>query len=455
MARGRVLLPAPDTKERLQWLVNLRWIAAFALAATLGFSRWVLDLALPYRALLGGNAALALLNALYLWYFRRIDFGATGPDLRRRTGLLTRAQILLDLTLLTYLLHFSGGFENPFVLFFFFHMAIASILLSNRDAYLAATFSVLAMGTTATAERLGFVTHHHLSRLHPQELYFAGTLYLPAMLASFTATLYIVVYMSTSIVNRLRAREEDLRAANRKLEERDRVQSQYVLTVTHDLRGSLGAIQSCLRVVLDGITGVIPDRAQAMAARAERRTRFLLQFVDELLYLSTIRVDGLAQREPTDLAAVIETLRPALARDLEARGIELTVEKRACEGVVPGDALALERLMRVLLENGIRYGRSGGRIAVAIEEESGSGGVRLSVRDDGIGIPRAELPRVFQDFFSGSNSESIEPPGTGLGLPIAREIVRAHGGSIRVESREGEGTTVVASLPAGAPSDHE
>jgi signal transduction histidine kinase len=449
MARNRVLLPVTDTRERLRWLINLRWVAAAALAVVLLLARWGLGLTLPIGALLAGNLALLLLNVAYHRYFWTIDFDAPGSG---RAGFLTRAQILLDLAVLTYLLHFSGGFENPFVLFFAFHMVIASILLSNRDAFLAASFSVLAMGLTSAAERLHLIPHHHLSALHPHELYFGDTFYLPAMFGAFTATLYIVVYMATSIVNQLRSREHDLRAANCKLEKRDRAQSQYVLTVTHDLRGSLGAIQSCLRVVLDGITGEIPEKSESMIARAERRTRSLLQFVDELLYLSTIRVDGLAKREPTDLASLVSTVVSALASELEHKGIALTVDNRLDRVLVGGDALSLERLIRILVENASRYGRVGGKIALVLDNDPGTGQIVVSVTDDGIGIPEQDLARVFEDFFSGANTQAIEPPGTGLGLPIAREIVHAHGGRIRVDSREGAGATFVATLPGSPPA---
>ena len=237
----------PDARDRVKWLINLRWIACAGLAAVILLAAYGLVPTLRVKELLLANLAVAVLNALYLLTLRAV--GSRGA---RR---LIRVQIFLDLTVLTLLLHLSGGFENPFVLFFVFHMVIASILLSNRAAYLAATFAVLLFGGTAAAERLALLPHHHLAGVHSAELYFDSPAYLPAVFSAFAATLYIVVYMSTSIVNRLRMREAELVG-------KDRVKSQYVQTLSHDIRGSLAAIQS-----LTGINQTNTTRKTAIKAR--------------------------------------------------------------------------------------------------------------------------------------------------------------------------------------------
>jgi len=153
-----------------------------------------------------------------------------------------------NLALLSYLLHFSGGVENPFSAFFVFHMVIAGILLAPRAAYLEAALP-----------------------------------YLVALLTAVAASLFGSVYLSSSIAEKLRQRDRELAAAVSNLERKDQEKSRYVQQVSHDIRGSISAIQSCLRVVLEGLSGPLPDSARSMVVRAERRSRSLLEFANDLL----------------------------------------------------------------------------------------------------------------------------------------------------------------------------
>jgi len=436
-----MFLPEADTRQGLQWLIKLRWIACGSLAAVITFAEYGLGFRLAVPQLAAGNLALAVLNLAYTAVCRRIPFESPGPRSRRWTVALIRLQIALDLTLLAYLLYFSGGFENPFVLFFVFHVVIASILLSKRDAFAAATFSIVLLGLAAAGEHFALLPHHHLRGLHPQELYFSDSYYLPATFFGLAATLYIVVYMSTSVVSRLRRRDAELEAANEGLKDKDRAKSQYVRTVSHDIRGSLAAIQGCLAVVLQGMTGPISEKPTAMVERAERRSRALLRFVDELLWLSTIRADGPTIWKPVDLVKTINQVVTRFEPALRDKELELTVRSSAGEAFVCGDPAWFDRLLTSLLENSVRYTPRKGRLSVVVDEQRDGGEIRVSVVDSGVGVPAADLPRIFEDFYVGSNVKAIAPEGTGLGLPIAREIAEAYGGSIRAESTEGRGSS--------------
>ncbi len=120
---------APLSPQRLLWLIRLRWIAAGCLFLVLTAARFLPGLAIPATELYIGNAVLLAVNLAYLLLFRR---------LLSKGNRFIAMQISLDLVLLAYLLHFSGGVENPFSLFFVFHMSIAGILLAPRSAYLEA-----------------------------------------------------------------------------------------------------------------------------------------------------------------------------------------------------------------------------------------------------------------------------------------------------------------------------
>jgi anti-sigma regulatory factor (Ser/Thr protein kinase) len=105
----------------------------------------------------------------------------------------------------------------------------------------------------------------------------------------------------------------------------------------------------------------------------------------------------------------------------------------------------IEQLLENLVSNGIKYTASGGKVCVTFSK--GAGNVRIEVGDTGIGIPSADLPNLYKEFYRSDSAKAIEAHGTGLGLPIVKEIVDKHGGRIMVESEEGLGTIFVVYLP--------
>jgi signal transduction histidine kinase len=141
---------------------------------------------------------------------------------------------------------------------------------------------------------------------------------------------------------------------------------------------------------------------------------------------------------------LIEGLAELVRPSLVGRGIELALELAPGLPAVAADRVQLEQALLNLVTNALHAMPEGGRLSLAARRDGD--GVALVVQDSGSGIAADDLQRVFDPLFT------TKPPGqgTGLGLPILREIVEAHGGSVRLESRKGEGTTAVVRLPAAA-----
>lgn len=224
----------------------------------------------------------------------------------------------------------------------------------------------------------------------------------------------------------------------------------FSANAAHELRTPLSALRSRLDVTLE------QDRSAA-----EYR-KILEEISDEVDGLSEaahamMRLAqseaGLSpeQRQPVDLSALIreavEFFEPLAADE----GIALEVV-RLDEAATSGDAAWLHQLFANLLDNAIRYTDSGGRIEVEVardEDEDEPGRVRVSVADNGIGLEAAELERIFEPYHRVRSGPPRSSTGVGLGLPLALEIARAHGGEIRVQSRPGEGSTFTVLLPIG------
>ena len=251
-----------------------------------------------------------------------------------------------------------------------------------------------------------------------------------------------------ALVNReLHAQEE----AYARLRETERVKSQYMRKVSHELRSPLGAIQSTLKVVLDGLTGEIAAKAKEMVARAEARARGLLKVTNDLLSLSRAREakvpEQLAPVNLRDVVAKVAGLHDSTAAE---KGVSLEVEVEEDLPSLKADPEAMEQLLTNLVANGIKYTPGGGKVRLSVTGRDGS--IRIVVSDTGIGIPFEDLDKVFAEFYRSENARKLDIEGTGLGMSIVKAIVEACHGDVSVESELGVGSTFEVVLPVSSPS---
>lgn len=404
---------------------------------TIAFSDRVLKIRLPLVPLYATALAILTYNLVFFVISKK-SYAATYR--------MANLQISLDLVSLAALIHFSGGIENPFLFYFLFHMIIASILLSSRASYLQATFAVFLFCLMVILEYAGILRHHCLVGfiIHGQH---NNPIYITGIAFAFISTLYIAVYMASSISNTLRERERALRKANELLTEKDRLKSEYVLRVTHDIKEHLAAIQGCLEPVAEGITGLLNAGQKDLITRAGARAGKLILFVKALLEITRIR---LAKEMEMSYFSVRITVENAVNLvDVEARnkGIKISYSVDGNVDKIKGAQVYIEETLVNLLANSVKYTPEGGKIDISVKDEDGS--ISFAVADTGIGISKNEIPRVFEEFYRGSNAKEIERDGTGLGLSIAKQIVERHNGKIWAESEEGKGSTFYVMLPKG------
>ena len=194
--------------------------------------------------------------------------------------------------------------------------------------------------------------------------------------------------------------------------------------------------------------GVMDDEAANLAAMHDETLR-LSRLLDDLSALAEAQRPGLLiAKQRVDLAAAVQTQCDVMAERFTAQ--ELSLELELQPAWVDGDPDRLRQVIANLLDNALRYTESGGSVTVSVGPYEGR--ARLRVADTGIGIDRDDLPFVFTRFWRGERSRSRSTGGAGIGLAIAQELVRAHGGHIEVASEPGKGSLFTVSLPlAGAP----
>jgi two-component system phosphate regulon sensor histidine kinase PhoR len=229
------------------------------------------------------------------------------------------------------------------------------------------------------------------------------------------------------------------------LERLESVRRDFVANASHELRTPLTAIHGFAETLLSGGDRLSEAERRSYLEVIDRHARRLANIVNDLLALSTIET-GKLRIEPTHLD-VAELVRSVI-RDFEPHFAERRLAVR-CE--VTGDVKAwadpraLEQIVTNLLDNAVKYTEPGGEVEVRVEESRTR--VRVTVCDTGIGIPEADLSRIFERFYRVDRARSRALGGTGLGLSIVKHLVQSMGGEISVESRVGHGSTFSFNLP--------
>jgi signal transduction histidine kinase len=446
--------------SRIGWLIRLRWIAVAGTAVSIAVAALRFRGALQVGALLAVTLVIAVYNLLFWLNLRSVRLGPSGYARLRHATVLASAQIVLDLVALATLIHFSGGVENPMVLFFVFHVILASILLPRRISFLMAGLAVLLIACLAGLEYSGLVAHYHVP-VAPSELY-RDPSYLLATVATLTLTLAIVAYFATSIAGRLRERDamlvesnvacrtrsQELADLNAQLQRMDAERTRFMVLVTHELRAPIATIYSALELVRGGYTS--PQETADMLDRAQKRASELLDLIRDLLDLARIRDAAQAGPSvqavaPLQVADVLREVVEFVGPDVERSNLSLQVEVAPdlAPARIPADQAKL--VWTNLLSNAIKYNRPGGSVQVVLGQDAEH--LLGSVSDTGIGIAPDDLPHLFDEFFRADNAKLVSAHGSGVGLAIVRRIIEAWGGHITVESELGKGTTFRFQLP--------
>jgi signal transduction histidine kinase len=242
----------------------------------------------------------------------------------------------------------------------------------------------------------------------------------------------------------LEARTRELARQKRDLERLDRIKSQFTLTVAHELRAPVAAIQSYLRLILDGY--IPPEKQRQYLERAEQRALAQLELVTDLLDLAHLQdPDRPVEMQAVQLADVLEQVLDTMAAQAEEKQIDLRSTVAADLPTLTMNAQHARQLWTNLLSNAVKYTPQGGKVSVSL----GRDGEHLvgSVEDTGIGITQDELALIFTEFYRTEASKAYTQMGTGLGLTIVKRVLETYGGEISVESEPDRGSSFTFRIP--------
>lgn len=245
---------------------------------------------------------------------------------------------------------------------------------------------------------------------------------------------------------KLRKTNEKLNQANKQLQDLDKMKSDFMRKMEHGSRSHLALIQSCLSLSLGDYYSELNEQQKDLIETAKRRSSMLLELLDDILLLSFRQSSrDVYHMKPIHLSAVIQEAIDDLHTRAQKKNIKIDVQIPKDFPQVFADPQALGEVFSNLLNNALKYSSKQSMIKVSAEQKGDF--VEIDVSDAGIGIASEDLLKIFDEFYRAPNAKSCKVEGTGLGLNIVKEIIKAHQGSLEVQSELGKGSTFTVSLP--------
>lgn len=427
--------------DRHGWLIRLRWVAIGGVVGTAILSATNGWIASPWPLLI--IALLMTAANLIMTWVSSLPHGDDSAEQARGDDQILALQICLDLCLLTLLLHWSGGIENPFAIFYVFHMATSAIAFRLRRAMMFGLLAVVLFGGTVLLEASGVIPHYPLllGEEHSGSHTWHSAIYVAGYLVAFTMALFGVIAFVSKVERRRvdaehHANDRELLALSR---ERLARVGELSAGVAHSVRNPLHGAMNCLSLIRLGPAGEDPDSQEALDLLGEGLSRIEIVTQRLLTYSGNRKLN----RTLTDINQLIQDsitfIDPRLTR------AQVTVHLNL--GEVPGVMIDRDKIGEIiinLMDNAVFACKEDGTVTVntCIPVQS-QDQLLIEVIDTGEGIAPEHLRTVFDPLFT----TKAVGEGSGLGLAVARRVVEEHGGNITISSNLGEFTIIQVLLP--------
>jgi len=230
------------------------------------------------------------------------------------------------------------------------------------------------------------------------------------------------------------------------LEKQDDAKSEFIMSMTHELKGPLMAIQGLLEVIMKGYVGDLTEKQRDLINRINRRIDSLMEVSTGLLDIyqwQSQRPD--IKRAPLSLKGQIEQLVDLFKASAQEKGLSIGVAFPDEDLLLMGTEEEMEKILNNLITNAIKYTPSGGSIFIELSDSEGDAIIRF--RDTGIGIAAEDMPKIFDPYVRTKEAKEMDPFGRGLGLPLVKKVVESLGGTISVESDKGKGSVFMLVFP--------
>jgi len=457
--QGRDYTVSTDFLQRLRWYIRLRWIAAAAIFVVVLICGFFLQVITQPWASLAVAVFVFLFNLICLLTTRSLEKKREDRSRGRWASVLLHIQTVVDLVTIAALIHLNGGVENPFAVFFIFHVILTGFLLEEKTSMAYAVLAVALYAAVVWGEffHLGSLQHNPIDFGYfvpaaQKLIVWDNPLYVFAASVAFTLAIFVSNYMARWAARMLHRREQQLEKAYGELTAAEQARTEYIMRLTHELRSPLATIRNCLSLTLEPPVGAAEQQQQQnqMLRRAHKRTDDLLALVNDLLDLARIQSGKCnTEAEHVDVVELINETCSFFKPRIDSQKQKMITNVQRDLGTIYASRELLTQMITNLLSNAHKYTPQGGTIEVCCHRKGQQ--IIIQVKDDGIGISEQELPRIFDDFFRGKNASQMSTTGTGLGMCIVRRAVEQCGGTIEVSRNVPQGTIVTLLLPIEKP----
>lgn len=437
-------------KKRNIWFIKLRYLAVVTLIAFTLFSEYVLDFsftATQLTAISSITAAILIYNLIFHSIRDKIK------SIPRKFNVLhfSLLQMLMDLISLALLIYFTGGIESPLVFLFIFHMIIGSLILPGRVIYTLAVLVFLSFGILSYLEYTDIIIHHQLEGFLGFNLY-DNPKYITIFTSVFGFVIFAGVYLTNGIAKQLYSLEQDLLESFDKLEAAEKGKQKYIMAVVHEIKTPLTAVISYLGIINGKMLGEVNPEIDEKLKRAYVRSEEAVELINNVLRISKLRLLDEVIKEEIQIDNLVQKIVHIKQSVIDSKNLTFNlIDTRSEKKPFYGDKFLFELVISNLLGNAIKYTPANGKVETSLKDYKK--GIEIVINDNGIGIPKDDIDKLFGDFFRASNIKGKGIEGTGLGLSIVKQIVEKHDGTISIESpselgdESRPGTSVIIKLP--------
>jgi len=365
--------------------------------------------------------------------------------LRRRRAVVSTQSIntLTDVVVLTAAIYYTGGAYSPLVATYVIEISVLSLLASLVITVAMAAVVLVSFSTMTLLMAAGVLPPQPIPGT-PGEVPTLG--HAIASIGFCTLIVGIPALFSAATLRVLRAREAALDKRTQQLIQTATQRSQFVASMTHELRTPIHGVQGLADVIAAGVYGPVTDKQVAACASIKRSAHSLLSLIDDLLALTRAEAGKIDARPgDVDIAALVERVTASVSWMVGTKNLELEADLAPDLPVVASDERWLAHVLVNLVSNAVKFTPEGGRVTVRATHRPS--GVVLEVIDTGIGIAPDERAAIFEPFRQAERGDAKGYGGVGLGLALVARLTDLLGAEVELESAVGKGSTFRVIVP--------
>ncbi|HDZ22178.1 hypothetical protein LCGC14_0367970 [marine sediment metagenome] len=439
---GAVLsLSEPMLAANATWFCRLRWlvIAIFLLYGLVGMvdqmTERLLGLHSPGAWPFIAAVVLALGNLSFRFHIKRL--WKSGRANHAEVDLW--GQIVLDLLVLTAVVHFIGSTQTYIAFTYLFHIALACIFFSRTKSLIVTLLAILLYGACIILEGADLLPAARVfpAAEAPMSTAPGGKMQVVNFVSAVGIWL-MVWYVTSRLSMFVRRRDVELAATNRRLRAALAERSRHMLRTTHELKAPFAAIHANAQLLRDGYCGELPDKAMEILRRITARCRRLTAEIQEMLQLANLTSASQAPEwADVNVAEILYWCVGQVGGLAQSGDVSVQTDLKPAPTVGVEDHLKM--LFGNLLTNAVAYSNPGG--CVKLQCGLDAAGPVVTIADEGIGIAAEKLPHIFEEHYRTNEAVRHNKESSGLGLAIVRQVAEMHNIRLRVDSQVGRGTT--------------